>query len=91
MRDRRALHPVDVRSGGDPDDLHGTQGLRCVPMPSGSHARRALGYSPGLRRRIQNAHQGDHHDPALGQVPLQPRTVHRHPRLGTGVLLPAFQ
>ena len=33
----------------------------------------------------------DHHDPALGQVPLQPRTVHRHPRLGTGVLLPAFQ
>ncbi len=51
----------------------------------------AVGYAAGHLRRIQDAHQGDHHHPPLGQVPLQPRTVHRHPRLGAGVRLPACQ
>ncbi len=36
VRDRRRLPAADVRGDRHPDDLHGAQGLRGVPVPPGA-------------------------------------------------------
>ena len=91
MRDRRRLSAADVHRDRHPDDLHGTQGLRGLPMPPRTDARGSVGYGAGHLRCLQDAHQGDHHHPPFGQVPLQPRALYRHPRLGAGLRLSAGQ
>ena len=76
-----------VRHHGTHPDSGRTEGLRGLPMPSGTQPGRPLGLHPGGGRHDQDADQGNHHHQAHRQVPLQLSAFHRHHRLPAGLRL----